>query len=205
MSDLSALARKRKSPRWWRISAAARSWTQRSKVFPSTNAPRLKAIRDGVDLVCFSGDKLLGGPQAGLIAGRARRVAALKREPFFPPRCVAINSCSPPCKRPFDHYLDGAEQEIPVLGHDENRRTMRCSGAPSRSSRRCESCRLSFASAMRKSQIGGGTMPAREFAIRHAGFSAEGRDVRWSFLPPSYALRPRLSSATFIRIGSASI
>ncbi len=40
-------------------------------------------LRGGVELVCFSGDKLLGGPQAGVIAGKARSVAALKREPFF--------------------------------------------------------------------------------------------------------------------------
>lgn len=42
-----------------------------------------EALRRGVDLVCFSGDKLLGGPQAGIIAGKARHVAALQREPFF--------------------------------------------------------------------------------------------------------------------------
>ncbi|RME96340.1 MAG: L-seryl-tRNA(Sec) selenium transferase, partial [Verrucomicrobia bacterium] len=41
------------------------------------------SLRAGVDLVCFSGDKLLGGPQAGIIAGKAALVGALKREPFF--------------------------------------------------------------------------------------------------------------------------
>jgi len=42
-----------------------------------------EVLRNGVDLVCFSGDKLFGGPQAGIIAGKAKLVAALKREPLF--------------------------------------------------------------------------------------------------------------------------
>jgi len=42
-----------------------------------------EVLRGGVDLVCFSGDKLLGGPQSGIIAGKAKLVAALKREPLF--------------------------------------------------------------------------------------------------------------------------
>jgi L-seryl-tRNA(Ser) seleniumtransferase len=44
--------------------------------------PVRRSVRAGAALVCFSGDKLLGGPQAGLLVGRADAVAAARAHPL---------------------------------------------------------------------------------------------------------------------------
>jgi L-seryl-tRNA(Ser) seleniumtransferase len=73
-----------------------------------------ESLRAGVDLACFSGDKLLGGPQSGILVGRAELIAKLKRHPLA--RAIRADKlCLAGLSATLQHYLKGdAEHEIPV-------------------------------------------------------------------------------------------
>lgn len=87
---------------------------------PSIGIPYEPTVQDcvetGADLVTFSGDKLLGGPQAGIVVGKKRFIEELKRNPLSRMvRCDKLTIAA--LKKVLEIYLepDEAIQKIPVL------------------------------------------------------------------------------------------
>jgi L-seryl-tRNA(Ser) seleniumtransferase len=129
-----------------------------------------EAIAAGPDVVTFSGDKLLGGPQAGLAAGRAAAIARLRGHPLM--RAVRPDKLTIAALiATLAAYREGvAEAEIPVW-----RMISASPGALERRARRLAT-RLGGGLVATRSTVGGGSLPGEtqpSFAV-----SLEGRPSR---------------------------
>lgn len=86
-----------------------------SETYALTHEPTpQESIVAGADVVCFSGDKLLGGPQAGILLGKAAVIARLAKHPLM--RAVRIDKMTlAALETTLRHYQRGqAETHIPV-------------------------------------------------------------------------------------------
>jgi L-seryl-tRNA(Ser) seleniumtransferase len=155
--EIAALARKKRVPFVEDLGSGAVLATEQHAPLEHEPTPA-ESLKGGVDLVCCSGDKLLGGPQAGVIAGKARWVALLKRDPFFRAlRCDKLTFAA--LQATVDAYLTGtAEDTVPILA------LLRLS--PEALRQRAESlaaalrdlpCQVTVAEG--RGQVGGGTLP----------------------------------------------
>ncbi len=82
VAELAEIARRAELPLLYDLGSGAMMATDRLAPIEHEPTPA-ESLAAGAGLVCFSGDKLLGGPQAGVIAGHPDLIARVKREPFF--------------------------------------------------------------------------------------------------------------------------
>jgi len=92
------------------------SWISPSECGVKDEPSISTALNSGVDLVCFSGDKLLGGPQAGIILGKREYVERVNKNPMY--RAMRPNKISLYLmEETLLSYLRGDEKkDIPTIG-----------------------------------------------------------------------------------------
>ena len=138
--------------------------------------PVTTSLQAGADVVTFSGDKLLGGPQAGIIVGKNEPLERIRRNPLF--RALRVDKLTiAALEATISLYLQGHLDSIPAL------RMMRLSQQEIRLRAERLATRISalpdFTVNLRdgKSVIGGGSTPGQTLdttvlAIRHGRHSA---------------------------------
>ena len=134
-----------------------------------------QSIAAGVDLLTFSGDKLLGGPQAGIILGTAGHIERIKRNPLL--RALRIDKLSlAALEATLRLYLPPHDplQKIPVLrmlSESAGRVARRATGL----SRKLRSIAgVSVATADDVSYAGGGALPMNAIPTRILKLSVDG-------------------------------
>ena len=132
----------------------------------------LDSLRQGVDVVTYSGDKLLGGPQAGMLSGRSDLIARMRSNSLF--RALRADKLTyAALEATLLAYVKGEHDAIPAL------RMMRLSkeeiGRRAEAvAKRTQSSRLLVKVLDGESVIGGGAAPSAVLATRLLSITCEG-------------------------------
>ncbi|MBS1148788.1 MAG: L-seryl-tRNA selenium transferase [Myxococcaceae bacterium] len=147
-------------------------------------------VSAGADLVAFSGDKLLGGPQAGILVGRRGVIAALRKHPLN--RALRIDKLTVAAlEATLEAYRDGAEDLLPVRALLKQPRAT----LEARAQRLLEQLLAQQVDArliVTTGQVGGGAMPLASlpsFACAIGGANAEALHQRLRAAQPPVVAR----------------
>lgn len=156
-----------------------------------------ESIAAGADVVTFSGDKLLGGPQAGMIVGRGKLIEKIRKHPLY--RALRVDKLIYAALEATleSHLREAALQEIPVLKMVSQTNDKIAGRTREFAKRLGEKLRngsnLKFEIIEGRSAIGGGAAPAVQpqttiISLRHDRFSVDQLEERLrSSQPPIIA------------------
>jgi L-seryl-tRNA(Ser) seleniumtransferase len=136
-------------------------------------------LRLGADLVCFSGDKLFGGPQAGILIGAARCIDTLRRHPLA--RALRIDKMTlAALDWTTDAMLDGrAEAALPVLRmltESDERVAERAHALARRLAAIAPGSDLETRVVATRAPVGGGSLPGFELASHAVSLRRRGAE-----------------------------
>jgi L-seryl-tRNA(Ser) seleniumtransferase len=190
-SDLAALARRAQVPFVYDLGSGL---LDRAAELPPDEPTAAQALRDGADLVVFSGDKLLGGPQAGISLGTADLIERLRRHPIA--RAVRVDKLQTAAlERVLLHLARGERDAIPVWRMLRER----TSDVRRRAERIAAALEGASAVAVRRSDaaVGGGSVPGSSLPSWSVELEAED--------PTALAARLRTGNpSVFCRIDGAT-
>ena len=167
LDDLVALGRERGIPVMTDLGSGAFFDVTRVGLSPEATVPQ--AVAAGPDVVTFSGDKLLGGPQAGLLLGNEETIRGITRNPLMRAlRCGKLTLSA--LEATLRLYLDedSAIRSIPTL-RALTRRPEEIRAAAERVVAAVGNGRLSLSVVETTSEVGGGSLPTEHlpsFAVR---------------------------------------
>ncbi len=155
-----------------------------------TSEPTVRSVVDaGASLVAFSGDKLLGGPQAGVLVGTRDVIAKLERHPLN--RALRVDKLTVAAlEATLEHYRDGAENSLVPIRARLLEEPARLEARARALAKALEAAGVGCRVEQTTSKVGGGSMPLaepRSFAVAVDGPATALHDALRAGSPPIVA------------------
>ena len=150
----------------------------------ASEATATQALAAGADVVAWSGDKLLGGPQAGILAGRRAFVEPMRRNPLYRALRVDKMTLAALDATLVEHAAGRAAERVPVLrmihaSREELRdRATTLVGALAARAGVLEPCVVEASSAVGGGAAPGAELPTLAVAVRPGALGADGFAAR---------------------------
>jgi L-seryl-tRNA(Ser) seleniumtransferase len=115
LDELVALGRRFNVPVAEDLGSGWLGWSERDGLPEALRDEPLvsESVAAGADVVCFSGDKLLGGPQAGIIAGRREALDRIRRHPLM--RALRVDKLTyAALEATLEEHAIGRQEDVPV-------------------------------------------------------------------------------------------